>query len=195
MVLTTIQQYGVCSGIILNLQKSNVLCLNSSQKGLYDPFIQTVDYIKILGIKWTPTLSTTISLNATGYIGKIVSLLQAYKFLFHSLAGRIYFINTFIYSQLYFFLQILPFHAKHYALIRKFVGYFLWQTSTLRISHTTLTLPFNQGGQQLKDLQLQGLALRIHRALLVLCNYQATFSYAYLQMVLYHIDTVAPLNI
>jgi hypothetical protein len=92
-------------------------------------------------------------------------------------------------------LQILPFHAKHTAQLRKLVGYFLWHGHPIRIAHSTLTTDHSQGGLNLKNFQLQGLALRINRALQLVCYYTHSFSYEFLQNILRHIDTVAPLDV
>jgi hypothetical protein len=100
-----------------------------------------------------------------------------------------------VFSQCYFFLQILPFFEKHYALLNKFAGYFIWKTHSLRISRLTLMQPYKNGGLQYKDLKLQGQALRVNRLLQVICNFPHVFSYAYTQTVLANIDPVAPLNI
>jgi hypothetical protein len=75
------------------------------------------------------------------------------------------------------------------------VGYFLWPQACLRISHKVLTNLPSEGGLNLKDLKLQGLALRINRTLQLICHHDTTFSYAYLHNILSHIETVAPLNI
>ena len=194
-VIQNLTSYGNISGIRLNLTKSKMLCLDSSMRPLYDPIVNTTDTLRILGIHWKTNLSHTISFNGSKIVGTLTSLLRRYTYSFPTLEGRVYFVNTFIYSQLYFFLQILPFQAKHIALLRKLVGYFLWKHYPLRIAHSVLTNDYSSGGLRLKNFHLQGLALRIHRTLQLVCHYQHSFSYDYLQTILQHIDPVAPLDI
>ena len=136
-----------------------------------------------------------MTINAKQIIGRIIPTMQSYKYLLPTIEGRVYFVNTFVYSQVYFFLQLLPFHEKDYALLRKFVGYFIWHNSSLRLSHPVLTLPYAQGGLQLKDVKLQSRALRTTRLLSVICHHNHIFSYDYIQLILSHIDPTAPVDI
>lgn len=194
-VLLCFQHYGQMAGIHLNIKKSRILCLSPHQSSHYASLCPTTTEHKILGIYWTASLSTTVTINAKVIISSMVSTLQRYKHTFHTLQGRIAFINLYVFSKCYYFLQILPFHEQHYALIRKFIGYFIWHTSCLRISHNTLLKSKSSGGLNLKNLKIQGQALRLNRLLHVICNHADTLSYDFTQLLLGRITPTAPLNI
>jgi hypothetical protein len=190
-----LHKFGNISQIKLNCAKSKILCFSDTLRVEYGKVCPIVDHISILGIQWFPTIQQTVKNNGDLLIRRAVAIMTKYKYLFHTLSHRIYFLNTYIFSALYYFLQILPFSSAQYALLNKYVGYTIWQNQFLRINRIVLYAPYHQGGLNLKDINLQGQALRLHRHLQLLCNYPNNFSYDFMLYVMYHIDLTAPLNI
>jgi hypothetical protein len=194
-VLEILQNFGHISEIKLNLTKSKIMSFHPTYTDPSKSLCPIVDNIKILGIYWFPTLKETIAYNGDILVRKSIALMQKYKFLFSTLSHRVYFINAYVYSPLYYFLQILPLLPRQTALLNKFVGYCLWQPHFLRIKRTHLYAPLLQGGLNLKDVSLQGFALRLNRHLHLICHYNDTFSYDFLLRILSHIEQVVPLDI
>ena len=194
VVFSALHEFGIVSGISVNTKKSHILCFCDHTQGLYANICSVQSHIKILGIHWYRTIQQTIHYNGDVLIGKMVAIMQHYKHALNTLLAKIYFVNIYVFSQLYYFLQILPLHEKQYALINKFVGYYVWSNSILRVRRTQIITPLSQGGLNLKDIRLQGYALRFHRTLQIICNYQNTFSYDLALHILHYIDTTAPLH-
>ena len=74
------------------------------------------------------------------------------------------------------------------------IGYLLWQGFPLRIKRQQLTLPYAEGGLQLKNPQILGHALRLHRTLQIICAFSENFSYGLFQNVLSLIELTAPVD-
>jgi hypothetical protein len=194
IIYDLLNEFTVFSHIQINRRKSQLLCFSASSRASYGNVCPTVDKLKVLGIHWFPTLQQTVHFNGDVLIAA-VAIMNEYQHLFSTLYHRVYFINTYIFSSLYYFLQILPFLPKQYALLNKYVGYSLWKNHFLRIHRTVLYAPSCHGGLNLKNVVLQSQALRFQRHLQIICTYNNTFAYGFLLHVLYHIQLEAPINI
>ena len=122
------------------------------------------------------------------------SVLYNHKYSFNNIIDEVNFVNSFVLSKCYYWIQILPFSNILWARINKIIGYFLWQSYPLRIKRQQLTLPYKEGGLQLKQPEIQGHALRLQRTLQVICEYYENFSYGLFQHVLSLIRLLAPVD-
>jgi hypothetical protein len=153
------------AGALLNLAKSAFLRLNNCTIG--PQRITESMELKILGVKFTPNISTMININFERLTANVKFMTQQSSIRNLNLIQKVWFVNTFVLSKLWFVSQVIPPGNKYIAQLRTAVGNFLWAGHLYRIDRRKLWLPKKDGGlalisieDKVKALFLKNLMLR-----------------------------------
>jgi len=76
-----------------------------------------------------------------------------------------------------------------------YTGYFIWYGYSYRVNRIVLYNHYHEGGMHLKNIELQGMALLIHRLAHCLTSSPQNISYVFYQIILFFIDLTLPINI
>lgn len=136
--------------ISLNYEKSSVLCLNNLE--ISNNRIKQVEEIKILGITFKKTWDETVSCVYNIQLNNIKRSLFVAKFRNLNLIQKIWMLNNFILSKLWYVAQVIPAPNKFIAEITKIIGIFLWMGHLFKINRNQLYLPNEKGGLALTDV-------------------------------------------
>lgn len=145
------------SGIGVNPQKSQCLVLNDW------PDIQVtcpiVDAFKYLGLTFKHQLKDTITLNWNKVQNtvRLASLGQASRRL--NIIQKVWHINLFILSKVWYTAQVLPAFKKNTQTIEKYIGFYLWKGLPYRVAREQLRMPTKSGGLGLLDVYKKSTAL------------------------------------
>jgi len=150
-------------GLELSARKTHLLSLSSGNEYEQNGLIQCSEHVKILGIIWERSLKQTRTTNALRISQRMVGQMVQFKDAFVTALARVRFLNTYVYSQAVYYLQLFSFPANIYAQLVKYSGYYLWRGRALRVPRDILYLPMENGGLKLRNLSWQSEALRFHR--------------------------------
>lgn len=166
VVRQAFENFGLCSGAVLNLAKTIALNIgsNNDRSNMYE-WLNIHDSVKILGITYFNSLKRTIDHNWTEIIRSTSRLMWLYKTRLLSLHQKIILLNTFITSKLWFAASILSIPNAILARITSQMGYFIWGRYSTRIAMDQLSLPFDKGGLNLQLPMHKCKALLINRFL------------------------------
>lgn len=163
IILQLVHYYSLYSKIKLNLFKSQFLRFNSCMIGPQQ--IKEVDDLKILGVHFSQSFDKTIDQNYNGIIKLInISLLQQYSRRLN-LFQKVYVLNTYILSKLWYVAQVFPPDNKHLASLRSICGKFLWKGHFYKVERNELYLPVLKGGIALLDVECKTKSLFIKNIL------------------------------
>lgn len=145
--------------IRLNLEKSCFLRINACAGGPFQ--ITETDNLKILGVTFKATWNKTIDVNYEKLINDMKYRINLNNFRSLSLLEKVWYVNTFILSKLWYLAKIYPPTNKHLAKIKSLVGMFLWKNNVFRVDRRQLYLDTDQGGLGLIDPESKCKALFI----------------------------------
>jgi len=104
--------------------KNNALNLQAKISDTVICGIQTKKSIWILDIWWNAIFKTTVEINEGIMLQNVMKDLISYNHCISSLLDRVRFVNIFIYSKLYYVLQILSMSVTFWGQVQKYIGYF-----------------------------------------------------------------------
>lgn len=153
-------QYEKGSGAQLNTKKSNYLRL-----GVTKPDKLEIEYAtenpdgKVLGMYIGPNLQKITMNNWDRIIANINAAFHQYRFRDISLIEKVWFINSYILSKVWYMSMVIPPRKKDIAHINKMIGFFLWTGNIFRIRRSVLYQNTEKGGVKLINPQLKADAL------------------------------------
>ena len=192
---TILDEFTSLSGIPVNFTKTKLLVGKHTPEIPPALGLDLVQSVKILGVTWFMRTQDTIRDNGNRVCQQMIHSLVAHVHSFVNLTQRVKFVNEFVFTKALHLLQLFDFTNAQWAKINKFVGFFLWRGSILKINRQTLTLPCHAGGLNLWDLRLKGKALRIRRTLQIISEYDHTVSSALFTTIFHHMTLDTPLDI
>lgn len=151
--------YETHSGAALSVQKSAILPFGSWPTT--SAWISTVENCRILGITFTSKLDDMIHLNWTRILQTVRRTIYAQYIRNLNILQKVWVVNTFILSKLWYLAQILP---PPQLILRKIdlaIGFYLWRGKQYRIARTQLYLRPKQGGLGLVCVQAKCTALLV----------------------------------
>jgi exonuclease III len=145
------------SGAMINLTKSSFLRVNGCRLG--PQRLIEREEIKILGVKLMADCKKIIAVNYEQLISKITGILHFHAGRRQNLLQKIWFVNTFVLSKLWYISQIVPPENKHIAKIKQVLGRFLWAGSLYKIERNQLCMKIENGGLALVNIEAKTKAL------------------------------------
>lgn len=133
--------------ISLNYQKSTILYFNGFRLDSGD--IKEVQDSKILGVVFKNNWEDTVTKNYTVLLNNIKFMIFQMKFRKLNMIQKIWVLNTFVLSKLWYIGQILPASNKFVAEITKIIGKYLWMGHLFKIQRNQLYLSKEKGGLDL----------------------------------------------
>lgn len=157
LLIKIITSFASFAKIKLNLRKSNFLRLNNCQTGPH--LIQEADELKVLGVVFKKTWSESIDANYDKIVTDIKYRLSLNSFRKMNILQRVWFVNSFVLSKLWYTAQIFPPKNVHLAKIKSALGMFIWHNNMFKLDRRQLFLPFEKGGLGLHDPEAKCKAL------------------------------------
>lgn len=165
VALELINYYSIYSRIKINFSKSQFLRLNNCSLG--PQLIKESHELKILGVFFHENYKKMIDLNYNELI-KNINYSIALQFSRRlNIVQKIWVLNTYVLSKLWYVAQLFPPDNKHIALIRKKCGNFIWKGSFYKVERKELYAPEHKGGLSLIDIESKAKALFIKN---ILCS-------------------------
>ena len=163
-VFNTIDHFCHATGGKVNYNKSEVLCIgraNQTDVDLDLPVLIKNDCVKILGVFLGPDKKLCDKNNWKTKISKIKSLLGLWSQRHLSLQGKSLILNTFIFSRLWYLVnvQYVPVWAQQE--IETCVSKFLWNGKTPLIKKSSIIAKFDKGGLFIPDFKHKIYAFRL----------------------------------
>lgn len=167
-IIRLISGFADTAGLVINMKKTKVMFLDASPgERLLSP-LQTVDELKILGIRFSAQLNKIAKSNWVDRINAIRGMASLDRYRDLTLQQRVIYINTFQFSRLYYLCQVFPPLKISIQQLKSISGWFLWTHFPLRTARYSVTQPKTRGGLGLVDVELQTRLLFIRRQLIVL---------------------------
>ena len=166
-VIEVFEDYTHFSGLRVNIEKTEVIPIGpikynhqifEAHRGLK----WSSGPIKVLGITLHHEHETTIQTNYNNALRKIKSSFEIWKRRKMSIFGKIVIINTFIISQLVYYMSVLPTPpTKLLKEIETLIFNFIWNGKKDKIKRQVLTQGRYKGGLAVPDLYIKNKALKI----------------------------------
>lgn len=150
--------FGLCSGAVLNTNKTVSINIGRQQSGRRTPsWLNVSDSVKILGISFFNSLKQTINFNW----GEVIR--KTFQLTFLTVFQKVILVNTYITSKLWFMASILSIPNAAVARMTSQIGSFIWERYPTRVAMEQLGLPIDQGGLNLHLPMQKCKALLINR--------------------------------
>lgn len=163
LVMQIIESFTQHARIRVNLQKSSFLRLNNARSGPQK--VREVDELTILGVIFAGCWSKVIDKNYSKLIRSIQFRLLTNAQRNLNILERVWILNTFVLSKLWYIAQVFPPKNCHLAKIKSMVGNFLWSGSVFRVARDQLYLDHSRGGLRLVDPESKCKALFVKNIL------------------------------
>lgn len=155
-ILDTLNQFGKISGYKLNLQKSELLPLNSKADEIPSnlfPFKRVQNGLKYLGIEVTRSFPATFKKNFMAVLNKCKQDMNRWASLPLSVAGRVNLIKMIVLPKFLDLFQNIPILIKKtfFKTLDKTIVSFIWANKPSRISKTHLQGSKRSGGLALPN--------------------------------------------
>lgn len=140
------------AGAKLNYTKTfaiDIGLVNNSNR-LMLPWLQTVDTVKVLGIKFANSVRLMSKLNWDPLVSKFAQQLWMHRSRTLTLQQRIILLNTWISSRIWYVSSVVAISNVHVAKITSLMGSFIWNGQSIRVPIQQLALPIEQGGLKLQ---------------------------------------------
>lgn len=132
------------------------------------PFKVSGDDFKLLGMYVNRDFSKMIEKNWQEIYNRINGAIISQKSKNLNFLNKIMFINTYLFSKIWYIAQVLPIKNDFLAKIIKITNTFLWSGSLFKIARKQLYLPKIKGGVNLIDVDAKRFALFLKNAFLIL---------------------------
>jgi exonuclease III len=159
-----IQNFCEESGSSLNINKSVFMRLNNCNLGVQH--IPEVESLKILGIKFRRNLNDTVKENYDSLIQTVKFIIRNNSIRNLNLIQKVWTINTFILSKLWYVSQVIPPGNQQIAQLKTAVGNFLWAGHLYRVDRRQLYLNRLKGGLSLVSIEHKMKALFLKNLML-----------------------------
>ncbi|KAJ4446441.1 hypothetical protein ANN_13137 [Periplaneta americana] len=144
-----LETYNAASCAQLNTQKSFLLPLGSWPDGLTFNEITTVRQAKMLGMTVCNSFLEMVEINwtKTTALTRVTLFQQIHRNPNHF--ERVWHVNIFCLSKLWYLAQILPLPIKYGTVLERAVSFYIWKSYLYKLRKTQLVLPKGKGGFQL----------------------------------------------
>lgn len=159
LVMFLVSQFSTAAGITLNSKKSAFLRLNNCKIG--PQRIPERSELKILGLIVKDRWKDMVQVNYDLLIRIFTQACQVHGARKLCLLERVFVLNTYLLSKLWYISHVLTPSNKHLAQIKKISGYFLWKSHIFKVGRNQLYLDYAKGGLKLIDPESQCKALFI----------------------------------
>jgi hypothetical protein len=174
-ILNTLKKFHSCSGLKINIEKSNAKYIGSLITCDHYPhglsWIKTPIYT--LGIHIVTNQELNYTLNFAQKIKNLKTKLDIWKQRQLSLKGKITIINNLALSPLIYVASVVDTPQKAISMINNLIQNFLWNNSTSKISQNTLIQEIKHGGLKLChfNTKIESLKLSWIKRLTNSCNH------------------------
>ncbi|KAJ4438214.1 hypothetical protein ANN_14153 [Periplaneta americana] len=136
-----LETYSVASCAQLNTQKSFLLPLGSWPDGLTFNEVTTVRQAKMLGMTVCNSFQEMVEINwtKTTALTRVTLFQQIHRNL--NLFERVWHVNIFCFSKLWYLAQILPLPIKYAMVIERAVSFYIWKGYLYKLRKTQFVLP------------------------------------------------------
>lgn len=162
-VLEIINYFSIYSKIKLNIHKSHYMRFNNCKSGPHQ--IQEKDCLKILGVVFHAKYQTTVSNNYDTVIQSVKHCFKTHSKRYLNLLQKVWIVNTFILSKIWYLAQVFPPNKNHLAQINASCWMFLWNRQIFKVSRNQMYLDVSKGGLSLIDPVLKCQALFVKNVL------------------------------
>ena len=163
-ILSELHKFSKLSGLKINVEKTEILLLGTATTWdipkEYRKLIKTE--VKILGVMLSINNNRTIILNYDPAIKKMETTIRTWNNRHLSLAGKICILKSLVLSKLIYCMTVLPSPDKtKWKEINNMVFKFLANQGQEKLKRSTLIGPYQDGGFQAPDIELQNKATKI----------------------------------
>lgn len=161
-------RFGRVAGAKLNLEKTLAVDIGdtSGPNTLNVSWLRTVNTAKILGIIFANSIRLMVKLNWDAMVNKFSHIVWLHSIRSLPLHEKVFLLNTFATSKVWYLSSVLPPAAVHIAKLTKTMGNFLWRGVPERIPMYQLARSREKGGIKLQLPSLKSKALLLNRCLL-----------------------------
>ncbi|KAJ4426256.1 hypothetical protein ANN_27068 [Periplaneta americana] len=146
-----LQVFGNVSNSVINFTKSTFMAITPRGQTKTTRFTN-VNEMKVLGILFTPNIMDVIEINWKDIVKKIRFGIQRHLSRNLNVIKKVWHINTFILSKIWYFAQVLPIPEQTAQQIEK-IGFYLWKGFVFRIARPQCKLSIKEGGLQLINVK------------------------------------------
>uniref|UniRef100_A0A1W7R675 Putative tx1-3 aae n=1 Tax=Aedes albopictus TaxID=7160 RepID=A0A1W7R675_AEDAL len=164
IALELINYFSIYSKIKINFSKSHFLRLNNCPLG--PQLISEARDVKILGVRFVEDYRKMVDLNYVELIENVNYSLSLQYNRRLNIVQKVWILNTYILSKLWYVAQLIPPENKHIAQLRKKCGDFIWKGFFYKVERKELYAPIYKGGLSLTCVESKTKALFIKNILL-----------------------------
>ena len=153
----TFKKFGECSGLKLNLQKTEIIPIGKAANKIIT-LPENLNTIKIqngpfkaLGVWYTYNQEELLKLNIDERIKKLSTILNIWRSRHLSLKGKITIIKTLAIPQIQFLFNMIYIPENVIKKIDTIIYDFLWNSKPPKIKKSTIIAPINEGGLGMVD--------------------------------------------
>lgn len=158
-VMYLVSTFSTVAGINLNSKKSAFLRINNCKIGP-QKIPERVE-LKVLGLIVRDRWKDMVQSNYDLLVRIFTQACQVHGARKLCLLERVFVLNTYLLSKLWYISHVLTPSNKHLAQIKKISGFFLWKSHIFKVARNQLYLDYTKGGLKLIDPESQCKALFI----------------------------------
>ena len=157
-LITCLKNFYNCSGLKINLEKSEIIPVGSSRfQNIYLPKIiskLTVNKnsFKTLGVWFSYNLNESISLNFENKLSSMETIINIWKCRKMSLKGKILILKSLVLPQINYLLSVCFCPMNILEKIDRLLFKFLWENKPAKIKRNTITATYTMGGLKMPDI-------------------------------------------
>jgi hypothetical protein len=155
--LMVFQIFAKCSGLNINMDKSEAIWIGASSNYLHKPLnMKWTKGATCLGVYITNNIEEICDINYREKIKKIEDLLKMWTLRKLTIIGKIRVINTLIVPQLLYLSNVIHMPSQYVEQYQKVIKIFIWDNKPPKIKYKALINTIENGGQTLQDIICKG---------------------------------------
>ena len=160
--LMVFQIFAKCSGLNINMDKSEAIWIGASSNYLHKPFnMKWTKGATCLGVYITNNIEEICEINYRDKIKKIEDLLKIWALRKLTLIGKIRVINTLIVPQLLYLSNVIHMPTHYVEQYQNIIKSFIWCNKPPKVKYKALINTLENGGQNLQDIKCKGKSLKL----------------------------------
>jgi hypothetical protein len=152
--LTIFEMFAKCSGLNINMEKSEAIWIGASSNFRHKPFkLKWTQGATCLGVYTSNNLEEMTRNNVEEKLQKIQGLLKLWALRKLTLIGKVRIINTLIVPQLLYLGNVLHISEQYIKKYNKIITNFIWDNKPPKVKYKAMINSINNGGLALQDIE------------------------------------------
>jgi hypothetical protein len=160
--LTIFQKNSKCSGLNINMDKSEAIWIGASSNYRHKPFkLKWTQGATCLGVYTSNKLEDMTRINIEAKIQKIEDLLKLWSLRKLTLLGKVRVVNTLIVPQLLYLGNVMHIPKQYITKYKEIIMRFIWDNKPPKVKYKAMIASIENGGLCLQDIESKLKSLKL----------------------------------